>query len=37
MLIETCAGLLDHENPWQWPSRASCAEETGFEITMSER
>jgi len=31
MLIETCAGLLDHENPWQCIVR-ELREETGFEI-----
>src|ERR1700753_2028512 len=31
MLIETCAGLLDHENPWQCITR-ELREETGFEI-----
>jgi GDP-mannose pyrophosphatase NudK len=31
MLIETCAGLLDHENPWQCISR-ELREETGFEL-----
>src|SRR5215475_12690530 len=31
MLIETCAGLLDHENPWQCIAR-ELREETGFEI-----
>ncbi len=31
MLIETCAGLLDQENPWQCITR-ELREETGFEI-----
>jgi GDP-mannose pyrophosphatase NudK len=31
MLIETCAGLLDHENPWQCIAR-ELREETGFDI-----
>jgi nudix-type nucleoside diphosphatase (YffH/AdpP family) len=31
MLIETCAGLLDHENPWQCITR-ELREETGFDI-----
>jgi len=31
MLIETCAGLLDQENPWQCIAR-ELREETGFEI-----
>jgi GDP-mannose pyrophosphatase NudK len=31
MLIETCAGLLDSENPWQCITR-ELREETGFEI-----
>lgn len=31
MLIETCAGLLDHENPWACITR-ELREETGFEI-----
>jgi len=31
MLIETCAGLLDHENPWQCITR-ELREETGFAI-----
>jgi len=31
MLIETCAGLLDHENPWQCIAR-ELREETGFEL-----
>jgi GDP-mannose pyrophosphatase NudK len=31
MLIETCAGLLDSENPWQCITR-ELREETGFEL-----
>jgi nudix-type nucleoside diphosphatase (YffH/AdpP family) len=31
MLIETCAGLLDHENPWACITR-ELREETGFVI-----
>jgi GDP-mannose pyrophosphatase NudK len=31
MLIETCAGLLDQENPWQCIAR-ELREETGFEM-----
>ena len=31
MLIETCAGLLDRENPWACITR-ELREETGFEI-----
>jgi GDP-mannose pyrophosphatase NudK len=31
MLIETCAGLLEQENPWQCITR-ELREETGFEL-----
>ena len=36
MLIETCAGLLDHENPWQCIVR-ELREGTGFEIQAARK
>jgi GDP-mannose pyrophosphatase NudK len=36
MLIETCAGLLDDENPWQCIAR-ELREETGFEIHSAKK
>src|SRR5215467_5613279 len=36
MLIETCAGLLDQENPWQCITR-ELREETGFEIHRTQK
>jgi len=36
MLIETCAGLLDRENPWQCITR-ELREETGFEIQSARK